>query len=58
MPNAIAVLEKPLDGPASPEKRVRDRAGTERAILDAAKRLLAEEGFQNFGINAVARGAG
>src|ERR1700712_2359383 len=58
MPNAIAVLEKPLDGSAGPEKRVRDRAGTERAILDAAKRLLAEEGFQNFGINAVARGAG
>ncbi|PZM16807.1 TetR/AcrR family transcriptional regulator [Rhizobium tubonense] len=58
MPNAIAVLEKPLDGRANPEKRVRDRAGTERAILDAAKRLLAKEGFQGFGINAVARGAG
>jgi AcrR family transcriptional regulator len=58
MSNVIAVLEKPLDGPASPEKRVRNRAGTERGILDAAKRLLAEEGFQNFGINAVARGAG
>jgi AcrR family transcriptional regulator len=40
------------------EKRVRNRAATEQAILDAAKRLLAEEGFQNFGINAVARGAG
>jgi AcrR family transcriptional regulator len=37
------------------EKRVRNRAATEQAILDAAKRLLAEEGFQNFGINAVAR---
>src|ERR1700712_1201455 len=58
MPNAVAVLEKPLDGPTSPERRMRDRAGTEHAVLDAAKRLLAEEGFQNFGINAVARGAG
>lgn len=44
--------------PAEPEKRIRDRAATERAILDAAKGLLAEEGFQNFGINAVARRAG
>ncbi|WP_183899721.1 TetR/AcrR family transcriptional regulator [Rhizobium metallidurans] len=43
---------------AEPEKRVRDRGATEKAILDAAKALLAEEGFQNFGINAVARKAG
>ncbi len=41
-----------------PEKRVRDRGATEKAILNAAKALLAEEGFQNFGINAVARKAG
>ena len=41
-----------------PEKRVRDRAQTEKAILRAAKTLLAEQGFQGFGINAVARQAG
>ncbi|MDI7864395.1 TetR/AcrR family transcriptional regulator [Rhizobiaceae bacterium n13] len=41
-----------------PEKRIRDRSQTEKAILSAAKRLLAEEGFQGFGINAVAREAG
>ncbi|UWU16355.1 TetR/AcrR family transcriptional regulator [Rhizobium sullae] len=52
-----AAAEAPLATPV-PEKRVRDRAATERAILDAAKSLLAEEGFQNFGINAVARRAG
>ncbi|NTF31614.1 TetR/AcrR family transcriptional regulator [Rhizobium skierniewicense] len=49
------------DGTAAqtvPEKRIKDRAATERAIFDAAKTLLAEEGFQGFGINAVARRAG
>ena len=46
------------DNRSEPEKRVRDRSATERAILNAAKSLLAEEGFQNFGINAVARRAG
>ena len=44
--------------PGEPEKRIRDRSATEKAILNAAKALLAEEGFQNFGINAVARRAG
>lgn len=44
--------------PREPEKRVRDRAQTEKAILKAAKTLLAEQGFQGFGINAVARQAG
>jgi AcrR family transcriptional regulator len=58
MSDAIAVLEKPVDGPADPQKPVRNRAATERSILNAAKALLAEEGFQGFGINAVARGAG
>ncbi|MEZ2130314.1 MULTISPECIES: TetR/AcrR family transcriptional regulator [unclassified Sinorhizobium] len=58
MPNASAVLEKPIDLGTKPEKRIRDRAATARAILVAAKSLLAEEGFQNFGINAVARRAG
>ena len=38
--------------------KVRNRAGTERAIFLAARTLLAEEGFQGFGINAVARRAG
>lgn len=38
--------------------RPRNRAGTERAIFLAARSLLAEEGFQGFGINAVARRAG
>jgi AcrR family transcriptional regulator len=38
--------------------RIRDRAGTERAIFLAARGLLAEQGFQGFGINAVARRAG
>lgn len=42
----------------APEKRIKDRAATEKAIFNAAKVLLAEEGFQGFGINAVARRAG
>lgn len=37
---------------------LRDRAATERRIFDAARGLLAEGGFQNFGVNAVARRAG
>ena len=57
MAPANAAVKIPLEMPVV-EKRVRNRAATEQAILDAAKRLLAEEGFQNFGINAVARGAG
>ena len=57
MAGANAAVKIPVEAPV-PEKRVRNRAATEQAILDAAKRLLAEEGFQNFGINAVARGAG
>lgn len=38
--------------------KLRNRASTERAIFFAARELLAEEGFQGFGINAVARRAG
>jgi len=38
--------------------KLRNRAGTERAIFLAARGLLAEQGFQGFGINAVARRAG
>jgi AcrR family transcriptional regulator len=37
---------------------VRDRQATSARILKAAAELLAEGGFQNFGINAVARRAG
>lgn len=39
-------------------KRQRDREGTEKAILSAARQVLAEEGFQGFGVNAIARQAG
>ncbi len=38
--------------------RPRDRQATRRAILFAAKEVLAESGFQEFGVNAVARRAG
>lgn len=38
--------------------RSRDREGTERAILEAAQRLVAREGYAAFGVNAVAREAG
>ncbi|MGV3551857.1 TetR/AcrR family transcriptional regulator [Rhizobium sp.] len=37
---------------------IRDRGATSARILKAAIELLAEEGFQNFGVNAVARRAG
>ncbi|RWX78804.1 TetR/AcrR family transcriptional regulator [Neorhizobium lilium] len=36
----------------------RNRASTEQSIFLAARDLLAEQGFQGFGINAVARRAG
>lgn len=58
MLNESVVLEFPPQAGSEPEKRIRDRSATEKAILKAAKALLAEEGFQNFGINAVARRAG
>ena len=40
------------------QARPRDRGQTSRLILDAAKAILAEEGFSSLGINAVARRAG
>jgi len=40
------------------DSRARNRGQTETAILDAAKALLGEEGFQALGVNAVARRAG
>jgi AcrR family transcriptional regulator len=58
MLNESAVLEALPQAASETDKRVRDRGATEKAILRAAKALLSEEGFQNFGINAVARRAG
>jgi len=58
MSNALLVLERPPQEGVGPEKPIRSRASTERRILEAAKSLLAEHGFQAFGINAVARRAG
>jgi AcrR family transcriptional regulator len=43
--------------PAPAQPRARDRDATEHAILEAAKAVLAEGGFQDFGVNAVARRA-
>jgi AcrR family transcriptional regulator len=43
---------------AAPKPRPRDRQATRRAILFAAKEVLAESGFQEFGVNTVARRAG
>ncbi|WP_050808248.1 TetR/AcrR family transcriptional regulator [Asticcacaulis biprosthecium] len=40
------------------ETRTRNREATHAALLEAAKITLAEQGFQNFGVNAVARQAG
>ncbi|MBD9386663.1 TetR/AcrR family transcriptional regulator [Rhizobium sp. CG4] len=50
------MLESILE--TKPAPRIKDRAATEKIIFNAAKALLAEEGFQGFGINAVARRAG
>ena len=44
--------------PCVPERRAKNRANTESAIFHAARDLLADEGFQGFGINAIARRAG
>ena len=44
--------------PAPNAARNRNRTGTQTAILQAAKSLLADEGFAAFGVNAVARRAG
>jgi AcrR family transcriptional regulator len=43
---------------AAPETPTRDRGATSARILKAAIELLSEGGFQNFGVNAVARRAG
>ena len=44
--------------PARPHPTARDRDQTERRLVDAARQVLAEDGFQGFGVNAVARRAG
>ncbi|MBN9318648.1 MAG: TetR/AcrR family transcriptional regulator [Caulobacterales bacterium] len=46
------------DEPTARDSRSRDRARTEADILAAARVVLAEDGFQGFGVNAVARRAG
>jgi AcrR family transcriptional regulator len=46
MPTAVPEITRP-----------RDSSKTRRAILDAAARLLARDGFQRFGVSAVAREA-
>lgn len=40
------------------ERAPRDRSRTEAAILEAAMRTVAEQGFDAFGVNAIARAAG
>lgn len=52
------MLETPDATVPLPELPVRDRNATSARILRAASELLAESGFQNFGVNAVARRAG
>jgi AcrR family transcriptional regulator len=49
------VIEDTVEQPTS---LPRDRSATSARILKAASELLAEGGFQNFGVNAVARRAG
>ncbi|WP_419253349.1 TetR/AcrR family transcriptional regulator [Caulobacter sp. ErkDOM-YI] len=44
--------------PDPPRASGRDRARTEAALVAAARQVLAEAGFQGFGVNAVARQAG
>ncbi|TCR92806.1 TetR/AcrR family transcriptional regulator [Rhizobium sp. BK376] len=58
MLNDSSTVESVAETAGDPQKPVRNRAATEAAILNAAKWLLAEEGFQGFGINAIARRAG
>ncbi len=50
--------EPMLDTVSEPVTPVRDRSATERRIFEAARALLAEAGFQGFGVNAIARRAG
>lgn len=43
---------------ASSERHPRDRARTRRRIIEAVGRLLARQGFQGVGVNAIARESG
>jgi AcrR family transcriptional regulator len=43
---------------AAADPRARDRTATAGVIIAAAKAVLAEDGFQSFGVNAIARRAG
>jgi AcrR family transcriptional regulator len=47
-----------MDSQADGQAKSRDRARTEAAIVAAAREVLAGEGFQGLGVNAVARRAG
>jgi AcrR family transcriptional regulator len=44
--------------PPRRRRATRDRDQTERRLVEAARQVLAEDGFQSFGVNAVARRAG
>jgi AcrR family transcriptional regulator len=55
MNSATATEADPSSADNAP---LRDRAATERRIFTSARSLLAEEGFQHFGVNAIARRAG
>lgn len=46
------------DQATEPTPKSRDRARTEEAIIAAARSVLADAGFQGFGVNAIARKAG
>lgn len=50
--------KKASSDPAEPEARRRDRAATEAAILDAAERMLAREGFAALNVRTIAAEAG
>lgn len=52
---ASMVVNDPAEENTTP---IRDRVATIRRIIDAGRALLADGGFQNFGVNAVARRAG
>jgi AcrR family transcriptional regulator len=47
-----------MTGVGSGERKRRDSARTRASILAAAKELLAEQGFANWGVNGIARAAG
>ena len=52
------ICNKEFQMPSVPDIKTHNRARTEAAILAAARAVLAEDGFQGLGINAVARRAG